>query len=726
MLNHGLECISELLRDLFLTDIQGNLAPWNENLSELMRGTKRLINREISWLSFNDRVLQEADDSDVPILERLRFLGIFSNNRDEFFRVRVATVKRMSLLENRVSRDFVGGTPQLVLNRIQERVLEQQAKFERIYQDILDEMAEHGIHKLNETQLEGKQAEYVTKYFTEKVYPTIIPIMMNQLPDFPHLRDKSIYLAVRMERPEKKPLFALIELPRNQPRFVLLPGKDSRKDWIMMDDVIRVNLNKIFAVFSYESISAHTFKITRDAEMDLDEDVSKSFLEKMKKSLRLRRKGNPVRFVYDSEMPEDLLRFLMKRMKADKQDTLIPGGRYHNFKDFMKFPNVGPASFLNKKVRPLKHPDLVGRPRLMEVIRKKDVLLHYPYQDFGHYLDLLREAAIDPKVRSIHMCLYRVAAQSKVINTLINAVKNGKKVTVVVELQARFDEEANIRWADILQDEGVEVIFGFPNLKVHSKICVITRREQGKDVHYASVGTGNFHESTAKIYSDFTLLSADPRITKEVMRVFEFFDNTIRPNYYFKHLILSPLSTRNRFIRLINTEMKNAKAGLEAHITLKMNSLVDTQLIRKLYDASRAGVKIKLIVRGICSLIPGVKGMSENIEAISIVDKHLEHARVYVFCNGGEPVYYTSSADWMTRNLDHRIEVTCPVYDKDLQQELQDMLDIQWSDTVKARLLTGEQTNQYRKGKKKTSIRSQEALYAYYQKALNSRIKENS
>ena len=683
------------------------------------------INREISWLSFNERVLQEAEDTTTPLIERLRFLGIFSNNRDEFFRVRVATVRRMAMTQmNKAdNKHFVGGKPSDVLKEISEIVLRQEKRFENIYQRILKDLAREKIFIINENQLNAEQAEFIKDYFHDKIQPTLIPIMVNQVPEFPYLKDQSIYLAVKLSDSKKKvkTQYSLIEVPvGNFSRFLVLPNIRKSHYIILLDDVIRYCLQDVYWIFPYDKIEAYTFKITRDAELDIDNDVSKSFLEKMKKSLKARRRGEPVRLVYDSAMPKDLLQLLTRRMHLDNDDDhLIPGGRYHNFKDFMKFPNVGSKDLEHVYVPPLPHPDLRDVHSVMDVIRKKDVLLHYPYQSFGSFIDLLREAAIDPKVKSIKITLYRVASKSQVINALINAVRNGKKVMVVVELQARFDEEANIYWSDILQDAGVKVIFGVPGLKVHSKLCLIHRKEEGKSVYYASLGTGNYHENTAKIYSDVALLTSDPKITKEANKVFGIFEQTYRPSYYYRHLLLSPMHLRNKFVRLINHEIKLAKEGKEGYILLKMNSLVDVDLIKKLYQASRAGVKIQLIVRGICSLVPGVKGMSENIEAYSILDKYLEHARIYVFGNGGNRLYYLSSADWMVRNLDHRIEVTCPVYDEGIKTELQDMLDIQLQDNVKARILDAEQSNQYRKSSGEKPVRTQFALHDYYKAMLS-------
>lgn len=678
------------------------------------------INREISWLSFNERVLQEAADRKNPLVERVRFLGIFSNNRDEFFRVRVATVKRMITFGYN-EEDPQYQDPESLLNEIQSTTLQQQAKFHKIYDELLEELEKQNIFLIDETQLKEEHKPFVREYFENKVHPALVPIMLDNVKEFPYLKDKEIYFAVELKRSKRgqKNQYALIELPTGRlNRFLVLPQVGENKYIILLDDVIRFNLGEVFKVFEFEELRAYTIKITRDAELDLDNDVSKSFLEQMKKSLKRRKLGEPVRFVYDGTMPKPLLSYFMDKLGMDEDDNLIPGGRYHNFKDFIKFPNVGEEAFEFERKPQLPVKQLEDQTSLFTALKKKDVLLHYPYQSFNYFIDLLREAAIDPKVRKIKLTAYRLASDSKVINALINAAKNGKKVTVVVELQARFDEENNIYWSNILQEEGVTVLHGVAGLKIHSKICLIKRKEGSKYANYCSIGTGNYNESTARLYSDLALLTADSRLTSEVSRVFKMIEGKISP-YYYKHLILSPTNLRNKLVRMINAEKRNAEAGKEAYIYLKLNSLVDNDLIVKLYQASKAGVKIKLNVRGICSLIPGVKGMSENIEAISILDKFLEHSRVYVFCNAGKPKYYISSADWMVRNLDRRIEVTCPIYDKSLQKELQDFLDIQFKDNVKARVLDKKLSNKYRKSKAKKQIRAQFDLYDYYKEKLS-------
>lgn len=678
-----------------------------------------LINRELSWLAFNARVLQEAADSSVPLFERLKFLGIFSNNLDEFFRVRFATVRRI-VQYNISTNEIRGGSPKEILQQIQEISSQQRAHFAVVYEKILEELSAAGVNIVNEHQLTETQGAYVKHFFDESVRPVITPLMIDTLTELPVLTDKHIYLAVKLSSPGRSKIrYSLIEVPTNvRSRFVVLPSDDGKKYIILLDDVIRYNLREIFYLFNYKQQKAYTIKLTKDAELDIDNDVSTSFIETLSKSIKQRKVANTVRFIYDRKMPEDLLDFLRAKLHFKTDDSVVAGGRYHNFKDFMNFPDLGMKHLKFKKLPALAHPDLKPYTSIFTTISKKDTLLHFPYQSFHHITDLLREAAIDPRVKEISISLYRVARVSAVVNALINAVRNGKKVTVVVELQARFDEENNIYWANRLQEEGAYIIHGVPTLKVHCKLVLITRKEKGRMVHYANVATGNYNENTSRVYTDESLLTSDPRITKEVHKLFEFFENNLKV-YKFKHLIVSPFSTRKKMVRFINREIKNAKDGKPAWIAIKVNGLIDPKMIGKLYDASKAGVKIRLIVRGVCSIIPGVEGLSENIEAISIVDKYLEHSRVYMFANGGEPSYYIGSADWMTRNLESRVEVVCPVYDKALQQELSDMFEIAWNDNVKARMNNGPDNNEYRRQTNEPAhYRSQAEIYNYLKQKM--------
>lgn len=681
----------------------------------------KYVNREISWLAFNERVLQEAEDRNVPLIERLRFLGIFSNNLDEFFKVRVATVKRMSDL-GKESESFFGEKPKKLFSQIHEIVIKQISRFNEAYKKILDTLEKHNVFIVDETELTPEQGKFVKDYFHQKVRPHLVPLMLQKKSEFPHLRDKSIYLAVKIIlKKDTDIIYSIIEIPTGiVPRFTILPSKGKKKYIILLDDVIRYCLREIFHIYPFESAGAYTIKLTRDAELDIDNDVSQSFIENLSRSLKNRKKGAPVRLVYDELMPSDLHRFITSKLNIDKKDVLMPGGKYHNFKDFMKFPDVGNTKLEYRPMPPLPHPDIESHESILKRIRKKDILLHFPYQSFSHFVDLLREAAIDPNVVSIKITLYRVAKKhSQVINALINAAKNGKSVTVLLELQARFDESNNIYWSDTLKDYGVKVIFGIPGLKVHSKLCLIDRNENGKLVHYANITTGNYNEETARVYSDIAILTADPQITIEVNNMFTFFEHNYLP-FKYKHLILSPFHMRNWFMHHVNREIRNARAGKETYIILKLNSLVDQEVIDKLYAASSAGVKIKIIVRGVCSLVPGIAGLSENIEAISIVDRFLEHARLYVFCNDEDPEYYISSADLMTRNIDFRIEVTCPIYDTSIKRHLKNILDIEWRDNVKARLIDAKQKNKYRETRSRLKHRSQFELYKYFKDELSS------
>ncbi|MBF0572153.1 MAG: polyphosphate kinase 1 [Desulfamplus sp.] len=673
----------------------------------------QLINKEISWLSFNERVLQEAENKTVPLIERIRFLGIFSSNLDEFFRIRVAVLKRISKL-GKNAKDIIMFDPIEVLKEIQESVLIFQKRFEAVYQAILHELAVEDIFIVNETELNEEQAIFIRNHFQNEVRPKLFPIMMDQAEGFPDLKDHTLYLAVVLNQQKKyKATFAIIEVPTNTlQRFLILPKIGNKKFIMLLDDVIRFGLLEIFRNFSFTTVDAYAVKVTRDAELAIESDISESYIRKILKSVRQRKEGNPVRFVYDQNLPDKFLQLFIKNLKLEGAENIIPGGRYHNFKDFMSFPDFGIKHLQYERPSKLPHKDIAPNKKIFDSIKKKDSIIYTCYQSFDYLIDLLREAAIEKDVVSIKMTFYRAAKKSSVMNALINAVRNGKKVTVILELQARFDEEANINWADKLQEDGVKVIFGVPDLKVHSKLCLITFK---KDLKYAVIGTGNFNEDTSKIYSDLFLFTTDRRLTSEVDSLFGFF----RRNYstpIFKHLIVSPFQTRKKIISLIGNEIKNCQQGKEASIIFKLNNLVDAEIIDNLYKASSAGVKITLIVRSMFSIKAGVKGLSENIEAFSIVDKYLEHARIFVFGNGGNPKYFISSADLMTRNMDSRVEVTCPIYNKELKKELRKFLEIQCSDNTKARVLNLNQDNQIRKTDSKTNTKAQDEFYEYLEK----------
>ena len=668
--------------------------------------------RELSWLSFNARVLQEAADPSVPVIERLRYLGIFSNNSDEFFRVRVAEVRRL------ISVSGGDGKQQSkeLLAAIQKRVMELQREFDRNYKEILAELSARRIYMINEKQLDEGQANFVQAYFNNTVLPELEPILLRDNKAIPPLNDESLYLAIDIKSGDDY-YYAVVDVPTDRlDRFVEIPRRKGKggKVFIVLDNIIRACLPQIFrGVIPVDSAEAYCFKFSRDAELEIDTGILQSLIDRMATSLKQRRKADAVRMVYDEKMPQRLLDYISARFGFGKYDSLIGGGRYHNSKDFMGFPNVGPKYLEFKPLPPIRVPRLDEQGSIFDAIREQDVFLYYPYHPFDYVVDLLKTAALDPDVTAIKICLYRVANNSRVIDALVNAVQNGKRVLAVVELAARFDEEANINWAQQLTENGIRVIFGIPGLKVHSKLILIERREGHATRFYSHIGTGNFNEKTARIYTDFTLITHDQNVGKDVYNVFDFLQYTYkRPDY--RLLLVSPHTSRPGIMELIEQEIANAQAGYRASMTLKCNNLVDKELVTKLYEASQAGVEIRLIIRGMCSLLPGVKGISENIQAISIVDRYLEHPRAYVFYNRGNPRYIIGSADLMTRNLDYRVEVLCPIFDEDAQRVIQDVLDQQWHDNVRARVLDQNQVNEYVKSKKKVArIRSQESIHRY-------------
>lgn len=678
--------------------------------------SKSYIPKEISWLSFNERVLQEAENKEVPLAESFKFLGIYSNNLDEFFRVRVATLKRLSQFGAK-SRDILGYDPKATLKRLHEIVLAQNSKFEKIYSSLIEELDKYKIHIINEKQLNDAQAEFVREYFINEVRSRLMPFLIDNKTDLPNLTDDAIFLAIILKNKKtNKKRYAILEIPTAViPRFIVLPEIGDDKYIIFLDDIIRYGLKDIFFIFDFDEFSAYTIKITKDAELEIADDISESYIEKLSRSLTQRKRGTTVRFIFDRNMPDDLLKILKKKLNFGPDDVVIPANRYHNFKDFMRFPKLGKKKFYFEPLIPIPHSDIQPGKSIFSAIKKKDIMLFFPYHPFDHLIDLLREASIDPSVTSIQITLYRLARNSSVINALLNAARNGKSVTTVVELQARFDEEANILWGNKLMEEGVKVIYGVPGLKVHSKLLLITRIKNNTTQRFAAVGTGNFNEDTARIYTDHLLLTTNIKITNEVHKVFNFFNiNYKKDNYY--HLILSPFSLRNKINLQIENEIKNAKAGKKAYIYLKLNNITDWEVINNLYEASSAGVNIKLIIRGMNSLVPGLKEISENIKAIGIVDRFLEHSRFMIFHNGGKEDVYITSADLMTRNIDHRIEVTCPVFDKNIKNELKNIFEIQWKDNVKARKLDASLSNKFVKPGKK-EIRSQVEVYNYLRKS---------
>lgn len=674
--------------------------------------SERFYPKELSWLSFNGRVLQEASDPKVPLIEKIRFLGIYSSNQDEFFKVRVADLKRDVIINKQRHKD--GFNPSLLLRDVQKRASEYQIIVDRIYDDLKDELAANQIFLKDEAEVTVSQRRYLRRYFKHHVLKHINPVIITDTTDLvSFLKDEYTYLLVRMSG--RHVSHALIEIPSDVlPRFVSIPSSDASFTLMYLDDVIRIGLNDVFdGIFTYSSIEAYAIKLNRDAEYDLSGSMDKSLLESMSDSIRQRLYAMPVRFAYDKEMPDDTLRFIASKFKMTRMDSLMPGGRYHNFKDFLSFPSLGRGGFEYPVLPTIQCYDFDHARTPFEAIARRDILLYYPYYSFDHFTEFLRVSSYDPRVASIKINIYRVASNSRVIDSLIDAANNGKSVTVVVELKARFDEVNNIKWASRMTENGVKVLFGMPTLKIHSKLCLVTRIEDGELVRYAHIGTGNFNEKTAKIYTDFALFTVNPEITREVDGVFESIEYPYA-RHNFHNLLVSPINARKNITALIDREIDHARAGEEAYIKLKVNNLVDTPLIERLYRASRAGVRVRAVVRGMCSLRAGVPGLSDNIFITSIVDKYLEHPRVMIFCNSGHPDVYITSADWMTRNLDNRIEVGTRILDPRLRERIITIFTIQASDNQKARIVDAAQDNRYvRPAPGEPEVRSQAAIYDY-------------
>jgi len=677
------------------------------------------IPRDISWLSFNARVLQEANDKTVTLKDRIRFLGIFSNNLDEFFRVRVATLKRMVELidKNKKSNIDIVESPQIILDEIQRVVLKQQSEFARIWSNINKELIKRKVIIVNDRKLNAVQKEFVKDYFDNVVRPYIIPLMIENLPELPYLRDKSLYLAIVMKNKQDayQEKFALIEIPsRSIGRFVILPSAAGTKSIILLEDIVKFNLPIIFSHFKFNKFDAHVFKITKDAEIDLDQEVGINFVEKISKGIKNRRKGKPVRFVYDKDMNAELLEFLIQKLHLSRKSSIIPGGHIHNFRHFMDFPDVLVEK--EERSKPFAHPAFRNKTQIAEVILKKDVMLHFPYHSYDPVIDMLREAAMDDDVVSIKITAYRLASNSKVINALINAARNGKAVTVFLELKARFDEEANLEWKTLMEEEGVNVLVGIPNMKVHAKICVIQKKVANKLIQYGFISTGNLNEKTARIYADHCLLTANKALLMEVNKVFTYLSNWQlgdKPIEKTKNLLLSPINMRNSIVQLIDNEIKFAKQGKPAKIIIKSNSISDQLLLDHLYAALKVGVEVHLIIRGILTLKKRTTKLTENLNAISLVDQYLEHARVMIFHNNGKEKVFISSADWMVRNLDHRIEVAAPILDEKIKKELIDIINIQLKDNQKARILDTALSNKYVPSDGKKKVKSQVETYNY-------------
>ena len=683
-----------------------------------MEQKQRYINRELSWLDFNARVLQEAAHKDVPLLERLRFIGIFSNNLDEFFQVRFATVQRIAQSEMTGKKIFGGQSASDLLKSITKKVIEQQKESSQILSSIEKELEKEQIYLINENQVLAEHEAFLKEYFIQKVSPALMTIVVSE-DENQDFSDHLAFLAVKLrfqENDTEKTQYALIELPTDLDRFVVLPNLGEKQYVMFLDDLIRYHFHLIFNFFEFTHIESHMIKVTRDAELDMEGDVSKSYINKIVESVRERILAEPVRLVYDNEIAPDTLEIIKNLLGVGTNDSLIPGGRYHNRRDYMNFPQLHRRDLQYERKDPLPIEGLSLEKSIFKALESKDYLLYTPYHSFSFVIKFLREAALDPEVTTIKITIYRLSKISNVARSLINAAKNGKKVLVQIELQARFDETNNITYAEQMQAAGVELIFGIPGLKVHSKICVIEKKTQGKKKRYGFISTGNFNEDTAKIYTDYTLFTSNQKILKEVNKVFNFLQVHYKLKKY-KHLIVSPHYTKNALVKMINQEIENHKAGLPSGIRLKLNAITNFSMIEKLYEASIAGVPIQMIVRGICCLIPGVKGMSENIEVISVVDRYLEHPRVYHFTNGGTPKIYISSADFMTRNIENRVEVAAPIYDTDLQRQITEVFDIIWNDNVKARRLNGPTQNAFIKNDS-APIRSQFEIFDYYKKEV--------
>ncbi|MDR2282989.1 MAG: polyphosphate kinase 1 [Sphingobacterium sp.] len=679
---------------------------------------RKFVPRDISWLSFNGRVLQEAADKTVPLISRIKFLGIFSNNLDEFFRVRVAGLKRALAVDEKEAKNIFFEKPQLILNALNTLVIKQQKKFDSTWRDVQKEMAKQRVYIKNSSELSEEQQHFVKQYYIDEVESSVIPLLLDDLRPMPYLRDKSLYLGVAMKKADwqYETKFAVIEIPTAQVgRFILLPCPNKEVHVILLEDVIKFNLPHIFSFFGFDEFTAHAFKITRDAEFDLDNDINTSFADKIAKAVKSRRKGKPTRFVFDQEMDATLVDFLIKKLNISKKDSIIPGQKIHNFKDFMNFPAVFRKYHKPKERNSFLHPDLADQTRITDVITKKDILLSFPYHTFEHVIDLLREAAMDPDVLSIQITAYRLASNSKVANALVNAVRNGKDVTVMLELRARFDETHNLEWKERFEMEGVKVLLGIPNKKIHAKLGIIKKRVHGKTIQYGFVSTGNINEKTAKLYGDYCLLTSNRTVMADINKIF----NALRrPKQDLEQslkmgrgLLVCPNDMRNTIMHYFDVEIAEAQAGRKAHVIVKINSLSDKLLIKKIYEAAEAGVKIQMIVRSIYCAV-NQKTFIHPIHAISIVDEYLEHARVFYFHHGGKDLTYISSADWMTRNLDHRIEAAVKINDKKLKADILDMLKIQLKDNVKARLLNNSLDNEYVKNED-TPFRSQIELYKY-------------
>ncbi|MCB0521226.1 MAG: polyphosphate kinase 1 [Lewinellaceae bacterium] len=674
-----------------------------------------VIHRDISWLSFNYRVLQEAKDPRVPLLERLKFLAIYSSNLDEFFRVRVANHRNLVRVGRRTRQQF-DYDPRAILKEITQIVNKQQEEFSEIFsRQIVPQLEKHRIYLKRRLDLGHKQRAFVEQYFDENMMPFVQPVLLVKGKILPFLTNASLYLMVHLkDKEDGKKQYAIVKIPSDHlPRFIQLPSLKGRREIIMLDDIVRHCLSRMFP--GYDILDTYSIKLTRDAELYIDDEFSGDLITKIRSSLTKRQVGPPSRFIYDREMPKALLQFLMETFNLKREDLLVEG-RYHNNSDFFKFPDFGLDHLKNDPLPPLPYRPLESGKDYFAAIRQQDHLIAPPYHSYRSVVRFFEEAAKDPDVTEIKITQYRVANQSRIMNALIDAAAADKKVFVFIEVKARFDEEANLEWGEKLEKANIKVQYSMPGLKVHSKMALVTRKEAEGEQHYAYLSTGNFHEVTAKIYGDFGLFTVDKRLTAEVARLFTFLKTEIVPQQKFENLLVGQFNLRSKLEMLIDREMKQAQKGKPCGITLKMNGIHDEKMIRKLYEAGRAGVPIRLIVRGICSLVPGIPGVSDNIQAISIVDRYLEHGRIFIFHNKGQEEIYLSSADWMTRNLSWRIEAIFPVYDENIRKQIKDVIEFQWKDNVKARLLDEAQSNLYREQDAGPVIQSQLKTYDYFRR----------
>lgn len=690
------------------------------------KNTLNVIPRDVSWMYFNYRILQEAQNPSVPLLERLGFMGIYSNNLDEFFRVRMATLARIAesdVKQMKSQRDEACRTIKEI-NRLNTRY---NHEYEQVVQQLTKELADEKICIINERQLNEGQQAFIRHYFRNSLAGFTNPIWLSQAERLANESDDTIYLAVRLTRwhddaqkPKKE--YALIRVPVEKfGRFLELPVEDGAHYIMYMDDVIRYCLPLIFVSVDYDHFEAYSFKFTKDAEMELDNnELDAGTLQKVQRGVKSRKNGQPIRIISDASMPKDLYRKIMQNLSIDKFDTTLSGGRYQNHKDLMRFPDCGRSDLKYPKWQPLFLPEFTGARSMLDLIREEDRFLHVPYHSFDHYIQLLCEAAISPRVKSIKTTLYRLAKDSKVVEALIAASKNGKKVTVVIELLARFDESSNIKWSKRMKDAGINVVFGVEGLKVHSKLLWV-EMTGGNDI--ACIGTGNFHEGNAKVYTDCMLMTAAPAIVKDVANVFRFIEKPFMP-VKFRELLVSPNAMKKTILSMIQTEIKNRQQGREAYIKVKINHITDDEVVKKLYEASEAGVTVDLLVRGNCALVTGVPGMSDHIRIHGIIDRYLEHSRILIFCNGGDERYFIGSADWMPRNLDHRVEVLTPVYNPAIRAELKRIVEWGMMDNQKGRIVDGTGRNLfYTDPERSEPFRSQEKLYAYYAEQIAEKSK---